>query len=171
MGEIGSPRPLSDSDDRDSFDCGRESLNGWFRRYAWRNQRERVSRTTVLVDDQEGLVAAYASVCMAEIKREFLPKSDQRNRPDPMPAMLLGQLAVDRSYQGNHLAQSLILATFRTAVRLSDDVGCYFLLTDPLDEEIRAFYRHFDFRDLPYDRNRRMFVRIADLIKNGFGSN
>lgn len=168
MGEVDPPRPLAESDDRQSFDCGRESLNYWFRRHAWRNQRDGLSRTTVLVDEESGAVAAYVSLCTAEIARDFLPKAEQRNRPDPVPAMLLGQLAVDRRYQGRQYARSLIVLSFQTVLRLSMETGCYCLVTDPLDEEVRAFYRHFDFRDLPFDRNRRMFVRIAELARNGF---
>ena len=32
------PRPITEDDDRNLFDCGRESLNSWFRRHAWANQ-------------------------------------------------------------------------------------------------------------------------------------
>lgn len=171
MGEVGPPRPLAENDDRQSFGCGRESLDYWFRRHAWRNQRDGLSRTTVLVDDENGAVAAYVSLCTAEVAREFLPKTDQRNRPDPIPAMLLGQLAVDHRYQGRQYARSLIVLSFRTVVRLSMETGCYCLLTEPLDEDVRALYRHFDFRDLPFDKGRRMFVRIADLARSGFAPN
>ncbi|MDQ2705080.1 MAG: GNAT family N-acetyltransferase, partial [Pseudomonadota bacterium] len=83
-------------------------------------------------------------------------------------AMLLGQLAVDHRYQGRQCARSLIVHSFRTVVRLSMETGCYCLLTAPLDDEVRTFYRHFDFRDLPFDKGRRMFVRIAELARNGF---
>jgi hypothetical protein len=113
MGEVGLPRPLTDSDDRENFDCGRESLNYWFRRHAWRNQRDGLSRTTILVDEENGAVAAYVSLCTAEVAREFLPKAEQRNRPDPIPAVLLGQLAVDRRYQGRQYARSLIVLPFK----------------------------------------------------------
>jgi hypothetical protein len=171
MGEVGPPRPLAENDHLESFDCGREALNHWFRRHAWRNQRDGLSRTTVLVDGDNGAIAAYSALCTAEVAREFLPKAEQRNRPDPIPAMLLGQLAVDHRYQGRQYARSLIVLSFRTVVRLSMETGCYCLLTAPLDEEVRAFYRHFDFRDLPFDKGRRMFVRIAELARNGFAPN
>ena len=44
------PRPLAESDDRSQFDCGRESLNLWFRRHAWSNQASGVSRVNVITD-------------------------------------------------------------------------------------------------------------------------
>ncbi len=108
------------------------------------------------------------SLSAAQIARVFLPKSAQRNQPDPVPAMLLGQLAVDRRYQGLGYARSLMWFALMTAVRFSKDVGCFGVLTHPLDDALRVFYRRFGFEDLPFDPGRAMIVRIADLERNGF---
>jgi hypothetical protein len=57
-----------------------------------------------------------------------------------------------------------------TAVRFSKEVGCFCVLTHPLDDDVRALYRSFGFDDLPFDPSRSMAVRIADLVHSGFGS-
>jgi hypothetical protein len=57
-----------------------------------------------------------------------------------------------------------------TAVRLSGHVGCFCVLTHPLDDDVRALYAAFGFQDLPFDPARSMAVRIADLVRNGFGA-
>jgi hypothetical protein len=88
-----SPRPLAADDDTAAFDCGRDALNHWFRRHAWRNQEMGVSRTTVICEEEAGSVVGYVSLSTAQVERAWLPKSQQRNRPDPMPAILLGPLA------------------------------------------------------------------------------
>lgn len=168
MAGLTPPRPLAADDDRSAFDCGRESLNLWFRRRAWDNQISGVSRTSVVCDPATGSVAGYVSLSAAQIERAFLPKPAQRNRPDPVPALLLGQLAVDRRHQGKGYARSLLFFALTTAVRLSDDIGCFGVLTHPLDEEVRAFYCRFGFETLPFDPRRSMIVRIADLKHNGF---
>jgi hypothetical protein len=41
------------------------------------------------------------------------------------------------------------------------------VLTHPLDDEVRAFYRRFGFEDLPGDPRRCVAVRIKDLLHNG----
>ncbi|MGX9145098.1 GNAT family N-acetyltransferase [Mesorhizobium sp. 128a] len=169
MAGLTPPRPLAADDDRDGFDCGRESLNSWFRRHAWRNQQDGISRTSVIFDSASGMVAAYVSLSAGQIERAYLPKSAQRNRPDAIPTILLGQLAVDRRYQARGCGRSLLLFALRTAVRLSADIGCFGVLTHPLDESVRAFYRGFDFVDTPFDPKRSMIVRIADLKASGFG--
>jgi GNAT superfamily N-acetyltransferase len=163
------PRPLAADDDRNSFDCGRESLNQWFQRHAWRNQEAGVTRTSVICDSTTGEIVGYVSLSATHIERAWLAKGEQRNRPDPIPAALLGQLGVDRRYQGRGYARSLMFFALMTAVRFSNDIGCFCVLTHPLDDGIRGFYRSFGFEDLPYDPERSIAVRIADLRHNGIG--
>ncbi len=168
MAGLTPPRPLAAGDDRQGFDCGRDSLNFWFRRNAWRNQQADVSRVSVICDAESGAIAGYVSLSAASIERAHLPKSSQRNRPDPVPALLLGQLAVDQRYQGRGVARSLMFFALTTAVRVAQDIGCACVLTHPLDDGVRAFYAGFGFEDLPFDPARSMAVRIVDLQHNGF---
>lgn len=167
MAEIDPPRPLAESDDRSGFDCGRESMNQWFRRHAWANHASGISRTNVICDVAAGRIVGYVTLSAAQIERAALPKSQQRNRPDPMPATLLGQLAVDRNFQGRGYARSLLLFALRTAFRASLDVGSFGVVTHPLDETARTFYGRWGFQDLPFDPRRAMIVRMVDLERNG----
>ena len=168
MAGLTPPRPLAESDDRDAFDCGRESLTVWFRRHAWSNQASGVTRTSVICDAQTGAVAGYVSLSAAQLERAYLPKPAQRNRPDPIPALLLGQLAVHQRHQGQGCARSLMLFALTTAVRLSRDIGCLGVLTHPVDDGVRALYSRFGFETLPFDPRRSMIVRIVDLERSGF---
>ena len=167
MAGLTPPRPLSADDDRQSFDCGRESLNTWFRRKAWRNQKSEVSRVSIICDAENGAVAGYVSLSAASVERAHLPKASQRNRPDPVPALLLGQLAVDLRYQRRGIAASLMFFALTTAVHVAQDIGCFCVLTHPLDDGVRAFYAKFGFEDLPFDPQHSLAVRIIDLQHNG----
>lgn len=168
MGELTRPRPLAAHDDRHGFDCGRESLNIWLRRHAWHNQVGDVSRTSVVCEAESGILAGFVALSLGEIARAHLPKSAQRNRPDPIPVMLLGQLAVDRRFHGQGIAAGLMGFALRTALRISTEIGCWGILTHPLDEEVRRFYGKFGFSDLPSDPRRGMVVRLSDLRASGF---
>lgn len=171
MARLSPPRPLDGTDDREAFDCGRDSMNQWFRRNAWRNQQLGISRTTVLCDTETGAIAGYVTLSTGQIEREFLPKAAQRNTPDTVPIFLLGQLAVDRRFQRTGVARSLLFYALKTSVLVSRQVGCFGVLTHSLDEEARGFYRRFGFEDLPGDPKRSMIVRIKDLERNGFAAN
>ena len=163
MGVVTPPRPLVESDDLTQFDCGRESLNAWLRRHAWSNHVSGVSRVKVITDTASGRILGYVTLSAAQIERVFLPKPQQRNRPDPVPVTLLGQLAVDRAYQGQGLASSLLLFALRTALNASQDIGSLGVITHPLDDNVRRFYTRWGFHDLPFDPHRAMLLRMVDL--------
>jgi predicted N-acetyltransferase YhbS len=170
MAGLTPPRPLRADDDRSSFDCGRESLNRWFQQHAWNNQEANVTRTSVVCDPQTGSIIGYVSLSAAQVERSHLPKAAQRNRPNPIPAVLLARLAVDTRHQGKGYSRSLILFALTTAVRMSHDIGCFGVITHPIDDGVRAFYARYGFEDLPFDPGRSMAVRIADLLKTGIAA-
>ena len=87
--KVTPPRPLAETDDRLAFDCGRESLNNWFRRHAWANHAGGASRVNVICEAATGAIVGYVTLSAAQIERAYLPKSQQRNRPDPVPVTLL----------------------------------------------------------------------------------
>lgn len=59
---------------------------------------------------------------------------------------------------------SVMLFTFMAAARFSEEIGCFGVLTHPLDGEVQAFYGRFGrFETLPFERRGSMIVRIADL--------
>jgi GNAT superfamily N-acetyltransferase len=157
------PRPLAQDDDRSQFDCGRDSLNAWFRRHAWDNHASGASRVNLITDFATGRIIGYVTLSAAQIERAFLPKAAQRNRPDPLPATLLGQLAVDKNYQGQRHAVPLIQFALRTALRAAEMVGSVGVITHPLDDDVRSFYAKWGFQDLPFDPRRSMMVRMMDL--------
>jgi hypothetical protein len=65
------PRPLVADDNRELFDCGRDSLNIWFRRHAWVNQLSGASRVNVIADDASGQVVGYVTLSAAQIPSQI----------------------------------------------------------------------------------------------------
>lgn len=155
MAAVTPPRPLAASDDRSQFDCGRNSLNNWFRRHAWANHANDVSRVSVITDTETGRIVGYVALSAAQIERAYLPKPQQRNRPDPVPVLLLGQLAVDKAWQGKGYAADLLLYAFKTALNVSESVGSMGIITHPLDDSVKGFYAKWGFQELPLTRAAR----------------
>jgi hypothetical protein len=48
-------------------------------------------------------------------------------------------------------------------------VASFGVITHPLDDDLRAYYRRWGFEDLPFDPQRAMIVRMIDLEKGGIG--
>ena len=117
----------------------------------------------IITDAATGQIAGYVTLSAAQIERALLPRPQQRNRPDPVPATLLGQLAVDVTFQSQGHAASLLMFALRTALVASETIGSMGVLTHPLDDGVRGFYVRWGFQDLPFDPRRAMFVRMADL--------
>jgi GNAT superfamily N-acetyltransferase len=163
---VAPPRPLSETDDRLQFDCGRDSLNTWFRRHGWTNHAGGLSRVNILTETESGRIVGYVTLSAAQIERAYLPKPQQRNRPDAVPVTLLGQLGIDRDYQGQGHATSLLQFALKTALYAADHVGSLGVITHPLDDSVRGFYARWGFQDLPFDPRRAMIVRISDLRTN-----
>lgn len=170
MAGLNPPRPLEPGDALEGFDCGRPPMNDWFCRHAKRNQEASVSRTTVFTDDKSGRIVGYVTLAAGQIEREYLPKAARRNRPEAIPVILLAQLAADRRFQGKGFARQFLFYALKTCFALSKDIGCFGVITHPLDEEVRTFYHRFGFVDLPGDPHRAMIVRMTDLEQSGFGA-
>lgn len=167
MAEVAPPRSLAENDDRDHFDCGRESLNAWLRRHAWQNHASGISRTSVICETGTGPIVGYVTLSAAQIEREFLAKAQRRNKPDLVPVTLLGQLAVHKAHQGRGHARSLLLFALTAALRASREIGSFGVITHPIDDGVRQFYRRWGFEDLPFDPKHSMIVRMVDLEKSG----
>jgi predicted N-acetyltransferase YhbS len=168
MGGLTRPRLLSAADDRQAFDSGHDVLNTWFRRHAWRNHDSGVSRVTIVCDATNGAIVGYVVLSAAQIERAYLRRSQQRNMPDPVPVILLGQLAVDIGHQKRGLGKSLLKFAFDATVRFSSDIGCFGLLTHPLNDQARSFYRRFGLEEVPFDPKHSMIARIIDLQSSEF---
>lgn len=63
--------------------------------------------------------------------------------PDPVPAVLLGRLAIDRSWQGGGLGADLLQDATLRALRAAQETGARVLLCHAVDERARQFHlRH-----------------------------
>jgi GNAT superfamily N-acetyltransferase len=142
-----------------------EKVAGWL----MQRRPTRASRVNVITDAASGRIVGYVTLSAAQIERAFLPRPQQRNRPDPVPVTLLGQLAVDKDYQGQGHAGSLLLFALMTALTAAESIGSVGVVTHPLDDNVRRFYARWGFQDLPFDPRRAMVVRMVD-IQQSFAS-
>ena len=143
------PELLAADHDTAGFDCGDEALNEWLHRRAPRNQREGSSRTWVVTDDAR-VVAFYASSTAVVVRTEATRRA-ARNQPDPLPAMLLGRLAVDRDHRGRGVAAALLKHFLLKALEVAALTRVRLVLVHAKDSQSANFYRHFGFEPSPMD--------------------
>ncbi len=92
-----------------AFDCGEPVLDDWLKRRALPNQSSGASRTFVVADDV-GIVAGYYALAAGTGNHAGTPGTIRRNMPDPIPVMVLGRLAVDRTCRGRGLGADFCCA-------------------------------------------------------------
>ncbi len=78
-------------------------------------------------------------------------KRSARNQPDPLPALLLGRLAVDDKWQGHGLGAALLKHFIVKSLEVAQITGVRVLLVHAKTAEIAAFSRRYGFEPSPID--------------------
>lgn len=134
--------------DRTAFDSGQPALDEWLRRYAGQNRRRDTAATWVITTADD-VVVAYASVAMTAIDRAAAPSAIGKGAPDPVPALLIGRLAVDRGYAGLGVGTALTAHVLATAVELNLKAACRAVVVTALNQDAHAWWERLGFH--PFD--------------------
>lgn len=151
--------PLGAQHDRTALACGNESLDRYLREQATQDMRRRVARVFVAVEaGQPGRVLAFYTLSAATIAASDLPADTAKRLPrHPVPAALIGRLAVDRQFARRGLGGVLVADAIGKALVAAAVVAMMAIAVDPIDDAARAFYAAFGFRSLEGPQ-RRMFL-------------
>lgn len=160
MNDLVGPELLGEDHALEGFDCGDETLNRWLANRARRNQVEGASRTWVVTHD--GQVVAYYASSTAVLLRSTATKRAGRNQPDPLPAVLLGRLAVDEGWQGHGLGAALLKHFIVKSLEVAQLTGVRVLLVHAANPEAAAFYERFGFEPSPVDEL-TLLLLVKDL--------
>jgi GNAT superfamily N-acetyltransferase len=133
--------------DRTGFESDDPTLDEWLRRYAGQNRRHDTAATWVILDAHDAVVA-YASIAMTGIDRSAAPPAVARRAPDPVPALLLGRLAVDRRHSGLGIGTALAAHVLATAVELNAKAACRAVVVTALNADVRRWWERLGFRAL-----------------------
>ena len=145
MTELRRPTPLDPTrHNRDQFDSGEPTLDEWLRRYAGQNRRRDTAATWVITDTDD-VVVAYASVAMTGIDRSAASPDLVKGAPNPVPALLLGRLAVDKRYANLGVGTALTAHVLATALELNEKAACRAVVVTALNQNARAWWQRLGF--------------------------
>jgi GNAT superfamily N-acetyltransferase len=113
---------------------------------------------------EDGRVVAYYALSTAAAARIGLPGPLRRNAPDPVPLLLLGQLAVDLSCRGRGLAARLLRDAWFRALAVLDNEGFRARATHPIDPDAMNFYARYGFTAIPDARPALMVLPVHRLV-------
>lgn len=159
-------RPLQATDDRESFSSGEHTTDRFFHEYALVNHRVGISRVYVAVRAASSrTVLGFYTLSMTSVASTDVQDFARLSLPRyPMPAALIGQLAVDETTQGQRVGTFLLKNALRQCLELSEKIAAFGILVDALNQDLVAFYRRFGFEEIPPKQQPQpMFLPMATL--------
>jgi len=155
------PEPLTAAHDLSEFSCGKPSLDRWLQTRALSNQEK--GFTAVLVVHEANRVIGYYGLAPTAVIPSTLPRAIRTGQPpDPVPCLLLGQLATDRNWIGRGIGTGLLKHALQRCIMAAGLIGGRALIVNAVDSEAADFCKRRGFipsKDDPLV----LFRSIADI--------
>lgn len=141
---LSAPEPLTAAHDVSEFTCGKPTLDHWLKTRALSNQEK--GFTAVLVVHEAGRVVGYYGLAPTAVVPNMMPRSIRTGQPpDPVPCLLLGQLATDVAWNGRGIGTGLLKHALERCITAAGLVGGRALMVNAVDAEAAAFWQRRGF--------------------------
>lgn len=161
---LSAPEELTVRHDLSQFSSGKPALDNWLRQRALSNQQKGFSAVIVVCDGDR--VAGYYALAPTALTPSSLPRSVRTGQPpNPLPCILLGQIAVDRSWAGQGIGMGLLRDAYVRAISAARLIGGRILLVNAVDDEAQAFWRRRGFLPIKDDPN-VLYRPITDIARS-----
>jgi GNAT superfamily N-acetyltransferase len=155
------PALLDTTHHLDAFQSGVDTLDYWLRHRARKNQASGASRTYVVCDASR--VLAYYCLASGALSSEQSSSSRfSRNMPNPIPVVILGRLAVDRSLHGKGIGRGLVRDACLRVLQAADILGIRGIVVHALSLEAKSFYKKMGF-DAGKNDPMMLMITLNDL--------
>ena len=162
---LSGPEPLTAAHEVSAFTCGKPTLDHWLKTRALSNQEK--GFTAVLVVHEEGRVVGYFGLAPTAVVPNGLPRSIRTGQPpDPVPCLLLGQLATDIGWARRGIGTGLVKHALERCVTAAALVGGRALMVNAVDAQAAEFWQRRGFlasRDDPLILFRSIAAIAASL--------
>ncbi len=161
--------PLDDRHDRSSFSCGNEALDRYIREQSSQDVRRNTARVFVAVIlDQPDRILGFFTLSAATVIGRDLPAAMEKRLPKhPIPAALIGRLAVDLNAQRKGLGALLLADAVKKTKLAAETVAMSVLVVDPIDDDAKEFYAAFGFQSLRGPQSRMFMAIHGGAAKSG----
>ena len=155
---------LSSNHDRQAFTSGNLTLDAYLRKQAKQDIDRRICKVYVLVSPKKpDQIIGFYSLSTSLLDAKILPNILSRKLPKhPIPAALLGRLAVSEIYHGKGYGKLIVADAIKRVLAISEEIGIYALLVDAIDAKARSFYEYFGFRKLE-GNTQQLFLALKSI--------
>ena len=155
---------LDKKHNKETFDCGKELLNNYLKTQAGQDIKRKLSACFVLSESETNTILGYYTLSNNSIPLNSFPEQIRKKLPKSytsIPTTLLGRLAIDKHQQGKGIGKILLIDALKRSYEISEKIGSFAVVVDPIDEEAEKFYTKYDFIKLP--DSKKMFIAIKTL--------
>lgn len=157
---LAAPRPIDQAHEVADFDSGVPILDDWLKRRARANQASGASRTYVVCENEK--VIAYYALASGAVEISSATARLRRNLPDPVPVVVLGRLAIDKTFQGRGLGRASMRDAARRVLQAADIIGIRGIFVHAPSPNAEAFYRSLGLEVSPL-QPMTLMATLADL--------
>jgi GNAT superfamily N-acetyltransferase len=141
---LSAPEPITASHDVSGFSCGKPALDRWLKTRALSNQEKGFTAVIVVHDDNR--VVGYYGLAPTAVLPNHLPRAIRTGQPpDPVPCLLLGQLAIDERWIGQGIGTGLVKHALQRCVAAASLIGGRTLIVNAVDDEAASFWKRRGF--------------------------
>ena len=148
---LAAPERLDVTHDLEPFSCGKPALDHWLKARALANQTR--GFTVVMVVHEAGRVVGYYGLAPTAVVPTMLPRFIRTGQPpNPVPCLLLGQLATDSTWAGRGIGTALLRHALTRSLAGARLIGGRALVVHAIDEDAVGFWQRRGFMPSKDDR-------------------
>jgi predicted GNAT family N-acyltransferase len=153
---------LTSSHNRDDFHCGEPALDSYIRERARLDQKRRMCQVYVI--EEGSTIIGFYTLSAHAIDGAVLPPKIAKKYPSRLkiPSCILGRLAVDSRYQGQHYGYQLLGNALTVARNIAAQIGCFCVIVDAKNESVCNFYMQYGFMPV-IDDELRLYLPVDSI--------
>lgn len=124
--------------------------------------RELISKIFIIKSDESDFLG-YIAISLRSIEKDKLSTEKQRALY-ARPAIVIGQLIIDKRYQGKGYGRAAVKFVIAIAKLLKTYLPCRLLVVDAINENAKKFYEKLGFRAIP-DNPLTLVLDLLPLFK------
>lgn len=151
---------------RSNFDCGDEEINTYLRDLAVVAEEEGFSKAFLMLSESnQDQIAGFYTLSNSSIPAQELPDEFMKGFIFPCPAILIGQFAIDKSFQNQKLSNQLLWDVYRRIILLYKlDSAFRAIRVDTRNDLAKNFWLRQGF--IPFKKRKSsLFLPIQTLVR------
>lgn len=155
---------MNKAHDRAAFTCGEYALDRYLKQSAGQDLRRGLAVTYVLAESTTpDVIAGFYTLSASSVPLDTFPDETARRlaRYPNVPVALIGRLATDIRYRGQHCgSRPLVDALIRICTISETVIGLSAAVVDAKNEDAARFYEHFGFTRFQHSVPPRLFIPL-----------